>query len=362
MAFPFVSIQGGPFERGRQFGRACAEQIRRYPEVLRTVIAQESRLRDPGALVSAPDDAELFRRARAFLPWIERFAPEQVEEMRGVAEGADVPLDLVLLCNVRGEVGVVGRGREGCTGIALGRRATADGTILIGQNQDQHPAMRELAVVLRVEPDSGPAMLMVTFGGLLAYGGINSAGIGYMMNALANSTWRMGLPHYPVKRALLQQESIEGCLQVFDRAPVGSCANNLLVDREGLADVESTPDGYDVLRPSRIGPEVLVHTNHFQSRRFYEDDQLLGRLPDSAARCERMSGLALERAGSATLADVKSWLADHSGWPVSICRHVDEAAGNRMRSIFSVIGDPDRGALHVCPGNPCEEAWEEYRL
>ena len=93
MAFPFVSISGGPFERGRQFGQACGDQIRRYPEVLRTVVVHESRLRDPNAQVSPPDDAELMRRAHAFLPWIERFAPEQVEEMRGIAAGADVPLD-----------------------------------------------------------------------------------------------------------------------------------------------------------------------------------------------------------------------------------------------------------------------------
>jgi isopenicillin-N N-acyltransferase like protein len=361
MPFPFVSIEGSPFERGRQFGQACGDQIRRYPDALRIVMGHEARLRDPDALTEPPDDAEFFRRARAFLPWIERFAPEQVVEMRGVADGAQAPFDLVLLCNVRSEVGLLGRGTEGCTAVALGRRATADGSILIGQNQDQHPAMRDLAVVLRVEPDEGPAMLIVTFGGLLGYGGINSAGIGYMMNALANSVWRMGLPHYPVKRALLQQQSLAGCLRVFDQAPVGSCANNLLVDRDGIADVELTPDGYDVLRPSQVGPDVLVHTNHFQSRRLYEDDQLLARLPDSACRCERMSERAVARVGDATVDDLKLWFADHDGRPVSICRHGDERK-SAMSSIFSVIGEPDRGRLHVCCGNPCEGDWTEYRL
>jgi len=52
--------------------------------------------------------------------------------------------------------------------------------------------MQSLAIVLRVIPDEGPRMLLATFAGLLGYGGINSAGVGYMMNALANSTWRMG--------------------------------------------------------------------------------------------------------------------------------------------------------------------------
>ena len=360
MTFPFISVAGAPFERGRQFGQACGDLIRRYPDALRTVMGHEARLRDPHAAAELPSDAELFRRARLFLSRFEEFAPDQVEEMRGIAAGADVPFDLVLLCNVRAEVAGVGRFTEGCTSIALGRRATADGSILVGQNQDQHPAMQELVVILRVEPEAGPTMLMATFPGLLAYNGINSAGIGYAMNALANSVWRMGLPHYPVKRALYQQTTLAGCVDVFRRAQVGSCANNLIVDREGMLDLEATPDGFEVLRPSALGPDVLVHTNHFQARQFVADDQLLRNLPDSLVRCERMSELLVAKAGSLTLADLQAYFADHTGHPVSICRHADPARGRPMQSIFSFIGEPDRGLLHVCAGNPCEGSYTTY--
>src|SRR5579883_2801650 len=78
--------------------------------------------------------------------------------------------------------------------------------------------MQDLVVILRIIPEQGPRILMATFGGLIGYGGINSAGMGHMMNALANSTWRMGLPHYPVKRALLEQTSLAGCQEVYARA------------------------------------------------------------------------------------------------------------------------------------------------
>jgi len=33
-----------------------------------------------------------------------------------------------------------------------------------------------------------------------------------------------------------------------------------------------------------------------------------------------------------------------------------------MQSIFSVIGEPDRGRLHVSVGNPCENAYTTYAL
>src|SRR5690606_36009074 len=156
--------------------------------------ADEARLRAPDARPVELDDEELGRRALRFLPWFEEFAPDQVEEIRGVAAGAGVPFELALLANVRAEVAGLDRFSAGCTAVALGRRATATGEVLIGQNQDQHPAMQELVVILKVVPERGPRMLMATFGGLLGYGGINSAVVGYMMNVLANSTWRMGMP------------------------------------------------------------------------------------------------------------------------------------------------------------------------
>ena len=359
-SFPLVEISGPPYERGVQFGRACGDLIRRYPAVLRQVMADEARLRAPDSRPAELGDDELCRRARLFLPWFEEFAPEQVEEIRGVAAGAEVPFELALLVNVRAEVAGLDHFSAGCTAVALGRRATADGGVLVGQNQDQHPAMQELVVVLRVIPERGPRMLMATFGGLLGYGGINSAGVGYVMNALASSTWRMGLPHYPVKRALLQQMDLAGCLRVFDRARVGSCANNLLVDRDRLADVELTPDGYEVLEPDGRSGDYLVHTNHFRAPRLAADDRLLPRLPDSATRCERMEALIRERHGRLTLADLKSFFSDHAGRPGSICRHADGGSG--MKSIYSVIGEPDRGLLHVSVGNPCQSQYHTYEL
>ena len=359
-SFPLVDVSGPPYQRGLQHGRACGDLIRRYPSALRLALADEARLRAPDCQPPELTDEELCRRALRFLPWFEEFAPEQVEEIRGVAAGAGVSFELALLANVRAEVAGLDHFSSGCTAVALGRRATADGGVLVGQNQDQHPAMQDLVVVLRVEPDRGPRMLMATFAGLLGYGGINSAGVGYVMNALANSVWRMGLPHYPVKRALLEQSHLAGCRRVFDRARVGSCANNLLVDRDRLADVELTPDGYAVIEPDEMDGDYLVHTNHFRSPRLAADDRLLPRLPDSADRCARMEALIRERLGSLTLADLKAFFADHSGHPRSICRH-DEGAGG-MRSIFSVIGEPDRGRLHVSVGNPCANQYSTYEL
>jgi isopenicillin-N N-acyltransferase-like protein len=359
--FPLIEVSGPPFQRGYQHGRACGDLIRRYPAILRRIAGDDPRLGSSAVPPRRLDDDELAWRALHFLPWIEEFAPEQVEEIRGVAAGAEVPFGLALLVNVRGEVFGLGRSDGGCTALALGRQATGTGEILIGQNQDQDPALRELVVILRVIPERGPRLLMATFGGLIGYGGISSAGIGYVANALANSVWRPQLPRYPVKRALLEQADLAGCLDVFDRARVCSSENNLLVDRTGLLDVELTPDGYECLGPAGPAADYLVHTNHFLCASLAADEQYLPRLPDSRPRLSRAESLVRERLGHLTLADVQAIFADHAGHPTSICRHPASPNGS-IASIYSVIGEPDRGRLHVSVGNPCASAYFTYEV
>ena len=359
--FPLIEVSGPPFQRGYQHGRACGDLIRRYPAILRRFWADAPRLASPTPGNCQLDD-ELARRALRFLPWIEEFAPEQVEEIRGIAAGAEVPFALALLINVRAEVFGLGRSDGGCTALALGRKATATGEILIGQNQDQDPELRNLVVVLRVIPERGPRLLMATFGGLIGYGGINSAGVGYVANALANSVWRLQLPRYPVKRAMLEQTDLAGCLRVFDRARVCSSENNLIVDRNGLVDVELTPDGYDHFGPTGPDADYLVHTNHFLCAPFAADEQYLPRLPDSLPRLNRAESLVRQRLGHLTLADVKAIFADHAGHPTSICRHPTTGKSASIESIYSVIGEPDRGLLHLSVGNPCASAYFTYEV
>lgn len=375
--FPLVEIRGGPRERGRQFGAACREQIQRYADGLLSVMAGEAALRslppENGAAGGASSDArprpltreDLYARALTFLPAFETFAPHLVEEIRGIAEGADLPFGAALLVNVRAEVagvtgiraGDTGRGGEGCTSFAVGRTATAGGGMLLGQNQDQSPEMEAFGVVLRVRPDNGPPSIMATFGGLVGYPGMNGAGVAHFQNALSNGVWRHALPHYPMKRALLEQKDVAGCLRVMDRAPLASCGNYVLGDRSGaILDVETTPDGYAVVQPE---DDMVVHTNHFQSPRFTSQERLLSSLPDSGARLSRMRRLMGQARSHITLDSMKGFLQDHDGGPSAICRHEPDRP---MKTIASIIAEPDHGRLHVSAGNPCETEYMTYSL
>jgi isopenicillin-N N-acyltransferase-like protein len=260
------------------------------------------------------------------------------------------------LVNVRAEVMGASASETLCTSFALGREATADGTILSGQNLDQHPGNRDLTIILHVEPDRGPAIVMCTFAGLVGYPGINSLGVSFVQNALSTHDWRRdGMPHYLLKRVLLEQQDARGCTAAASQACVCSSQNYVITDRSGaLCDLELTPNRFAILGDKR---GIIVHANHFCSPVLAPEEALLPNIPDSTLRQCRMEALLTERHGEITLDHLKSALADHKGWPTSICRHE-----NNVETIASLIAEPDQGRLHVAVGNTCETEFIAYSL
>jgi isopenicillin-N N-acyltransferase-like protein len=347
---PMVKVQGSPYRRGVAHGRMCGDFIRRYPDILLEALQIEAGWRALDAR-RLPDRTSLLARAMTFLPSFEAFAPHLVEEVRGIADGARLSFAEALLVNVRAEVMGLAAA-DACTAFAVGRSATQDGSILSGQNLDQHPLNRELMIMLHVEPDEGPAILMCTFAGLVGYPGINASGVSFFQNALSTRTWRgNAMPHYFFKRALLEQTDVPQCIAVAKRAQVCSSANYVLTDREGtLSDLEMTPDGMAILDPDR---DIIVHTNHFRSPTLASQEALLPKLPDSARRVSRMEELLSAQRGRITLDDLKRALADHQDSPTAICRH--------ERNV-ETIAEPDQGRLHVAAGPACSAEYFTFSL
>jgi isopenicillin-N N-acyltransferase-like protein len=358
---PLVRAEGGAYERGWQHGRACGDLIGRYPDVLAEVLEDEGRMRAlsirPGRLTRA----ELCTAARAFAPSLEAFAPHLMHEIRGIADGAERPFDEVLLINVRAEVlGLLntrGAPLDGCTAFAVGPTRTVSGAVLAGQNLDQDPRNGDLLIVLHVVPEVGPAVLMCTFAGLVGYLGINSAGLAVMQNSVSTPTWRPeGMPHYFMKRVLLEQTSLNGCLEVLRGAQVCSSGNYVLADASAgqVTDGELTPEGLAIVESP--DSDAVVHTNHFLHPDLVPREALLPNLPDSTDRRARMQAL-VGCDGSLSVPDFQTALRDHQGYPTSICRHQPGLA-----TIASIVAEPLAGRLHIAAGTPCTTVYATYAL
>jgi isopenicillin-N N-acyltransferase like protein len=346
--FPYIRVQGPPREMGAQHGEQCRDRVRHFLEMILADLCRGGATRE-----------QVLRRTRAFQPFFERYAPRLLEEVGGLAGGAGLSFEEALLLQIRGEIG--GIAAEACTTFAISGAGTAEGQILIGQNSDMSPEQEEVGIVLHAIPDSGPRLLMWTFGGHLGYHGMNSAGVAHFANALGGGPgWQLALPHYPVKRRMLEQTTVAEVLAVLDTHPVCSSGNYVLTGGCGtIADAEVTPEGYALLGDA--GQGFIVHTNHFLSARFRTAATDAASLPDSFPRYDRIAALVREAYGRITVETMRGILGDHHNHPRGICRH--PADGDRTgKTVAALIAEPERGRFHVSRGNPCRNGYTTYEV
>lgn len=364
--YPQVQVSGSPFECGFQHGAQAGDRIHVFLERLIDDLRQSAashRGGPRGRQPQQPITRELIlEQTMRFLAPFESYASPLVEEIRGVAAGARISLAEALLCNVRGEVAhyLVGtsglESTEGCTAFAVGRGVTATGDVLAGQNSDQATWVREASIVLTIKPDHGPALLMFTHAGEIGYHGLNEAGICQFANAVPSTGWRSGLPHYPMKRILLEQATVEECLAVIRRTPVASPGNYVMADRLGRTiDVEVTPAGDETIEPT---DDFVVHANHYLHPRLAPFNQTEERLDFSTCRSQRLTEVIRTNYGQVTVETMKAALSDHASTPATICGHDP----GYLTTVASLIAEPDEGRMCVSYGNPCAAGYTVYSL
>ena len=349
--YPLIEAHGTPRELGRQHGEQAAARIDGYLDFL----AASMRL----------TREQLRQRAMRFLPLFDKFCPDLVVELTGLAEGAKLAFADALVAQMRGELAQVSDGA--CTTFAIGPRGTTTKTTFVGQTSDNPPELEQFGYVLKLRPTGKPQVLMWTFGGMLGYHGINEHGVSHFANALGGGpTWKFALSHYPLKRLILEQRSVADVLRLMQSFPVCSNGNYMLADGEGaILDVELTSDGPFVIEDNGAG--FQVHSNHFLCTEHACDSNFQHSLSDSFPRLDRMQSLVGGKFGAIELDDVKRFLSDHAGHPVSICRHSHEGPSESMlgstgKTVAAIIAEPQHHRLHVTLGNPCENPFVTYAL
>lgn len=360
-AFPLIDVEGPARERGRQYGRQAAERIARGVSFYR------------GALESGGFAWPAVREAAAdFAPKVAAYDPALLEELEGIAEGAGLELAEVVVINARSELLLrrdslgSGLAEDGCTAAVALAEATRDGRLIHAQNWDWYDPCVETAVVLRVRPETGPAMLSFVEAGGLARCGFNAAGIAVTGNNLhaAGDRGREGVPLSLVRRRILQQERFDLALKaVFDATRAVS--NNMIIScalAEGEAfDLEATPEEVFWLAPEQ---GLLVHANHFVSpaARAKRLDLGLAEGPDSLYRDRRLARLLERRRGALTPEDFMAALRDRWGAPKAVNRSPDPTRERPVATVAAVVMEPASGRLWVCPAPYRNERFDLYRL
>jgi isopenicillin-N N-acyltransferase-like protein len=361
-----IELTGGPAERGEHYGRAA------QAEILRGVEGYLVRMRDTGFPLH-----ELDSLAELFLPKIEAFDPEQLEEMRGIARGAEVPLSHILLLNARTEILKLAgnaalraeleheRGADGCTTIVVQPERSADGTLIHAHNWDWKASCADTCVVLRITGTDAPDMLVFTEAGALARFGFNAAGIAITGNYLEceRDYRRAGVPLALLRRKVLRQWNYSEAIGTVYTMPK-SASNNLCLSHapSGVVhDLECAPDETFVIEPS---DGLLVHSNHWLS------PVALTRLRDTGVSSSPCSFWREQRArrllmNARRIDDhlLETVLRDEMGSPLSICVPPRRSAITGMSAtVASLIMRPEQGEMRLAMMPSAGGQFRTYRL
>jgi isopenicillin-N N-acyltransferase-like protein len=338
---PMIELRGTHREVGRQIGERMKATLQRMlPEMKKDL--------PPGVTWD-----DMLRQGQLYLAHSRAAYPQYVEELEGIAEGADLPFEELFLeiCEELWEKAAW----RGCTDLVARGRATADGSTLVAHTNDLSPEVEQDLVILKVQAGDEPEFLGVTVGGVGYSAGFNAAGISMTGNQVSCNDIRPGVPRLLIVRAILASRRMEEAMNACLLPQRASNYNNVIADAWG--EVYSMEGSATDCEPIYIDEDVLAHANHYVSlpmRHFEADRNDIG---GSVIRHNRSLRLLRENYGQHSPELFQKLLADHANYPGSICKH-----GMESVTVFSLIIKLDERRAWIGRGKPCQTAYHEYRL
>jgi isopenicillin-N N-acyltransferase-like protein len=359
-----VRAKGSPLERGHQVGRGLGDLIERSLDFYHRYLERRG--------VGSEQLQELLA---PYMSAAEHQLPGSVEVIRGMAEGAMVPVWDLFAINafeelepllslepgrlsfLRKDAGMLPNSPappppDRCSTLVV----TGPGFTLLGHNEQWLDGDQgNIAVVVDAPDDGSPTIVSPTVVCCLPAVGMNELGAAQGIQSLAAADDGVGVP-----RVLVSRHSMDSANRVdaVRRAGLDGRAGgygHVFGFRGGDAFiVETTATRHSLLS----GPGA--HTNHYL-------DPSLGELgppasPGSVARYERLIGLIEDRHPEDPEA-VMDIMRNHEGAPQCICLHPDHRAGDEAESVvFSMVCEVETGRMWVAPGNPCITEFEEIDL
>lgn len=284
---------------------------------------------------------ELERVAAQHLPLLQRWLPHRHEELVGIAQAADLPIEHVVVLNHYTDLRDLNlrhpgpapdfaplptertqkidsadlSGEEDCS--ALYARCHA-GTFL-GQTWDMHGSAAPYVMMMYVpEHLNMPAAWVLTITGCLGLAGLNDAGVGVTINNLRSTDAQIGLVWPALVRSALTKRSAVEARDVILDSPVGSGHHYLVASEQFCYGIETSGTQKKIAFDGVA--ESYVHTNHCL-------DQDVAQFTTQAAEStsqERYDAMIkhLRHAPVRQFEDMWTHLGSHDGYPRSVCSHL----------------------------------------
>lgn len=242
-----VVLRGTPQEIGRQHGRFLKDDVRKMVD---------STLYLVGLAYSLNRGTWFLDEIRGAMARLDRHTPEEyLVELRGLADGADLPYEELHLASYFPEI-------FHCSGFALSRSATKDGVLLHGRILDYMTSvgLQESAVLMVVAKDGAIPFVSVSYAGFTGVvTGMNAKGVSLgEMGGRGEGKWD-GIPMATLMRMGLERAgSLDEAKAIFAAGP-RTCEYYYVFadgkDRSAVG-VYATPETLEFIGPGERHPRL----------------------------------------------------------------------------------------------------------
>jgi len=247
-----LHVKGSPYEMGYQYGFLLRDR-------LETDIQSSIQY----CIDMGYSYEHLVTNAQA----VELYIPQEyIQEMQGLADGANVNYIDVLICQVLNDILLAG----GCSGFAAFGDATVDGHLYLGRNYDfgLPPEMIPVATgpVVVYKPESGNAYILVGYlGEIQTFTGMNNQGIALGKNGCSSTDLTLdGMPSgFMLKQVLQYSNNLMEATDIICQTPRTKGWNIVLGDGKDLnaAAVEISADHCKVFWAGDPAEDIEPHYN-----------------------------------------------------------------------------------------------------
>jgi hypothetical protein len=370
---PILDLEGTPRNRGRIHGEALRPQIQELVSIWKEDLR--------GQRGSDPDEylAE-FLEYTNFLDAIKKWVPGLLEEVEGIAEGADIDLKTMQAFQFVDEEwwynAYVHRFKsfplyktdKGCSALAVFRQEGLP--TLVAQNLDIPAFTSGFQALLRIKYENSLLECLVfTYAGLVSLCGMNNLGTGQVVNALLQLNHSPdGLPVAFVNRGILEQTTYEAAVRFLHDIKHASGQNYIIGGKKQASSHECSANKVSRFEPFK-GATRLYHTNH----PLVNDDQstykkMLKRInapePKGPGNSE-IRYMALEKRlkdenKRITIESIKETLSSKDDLRNPICREKRADGRGGFTSGCIIMELSEKPVLHLAPGPPCTTEFQTY--
>lgn len=288
-----------------------------------------------------------------------------VEEMRGIADAVEVDLEAVAALNGRYELAWASPEQlmGGCTCIAALPIRTESRNTLLAQNWDYRVDVQDTCIILKVKVDDGPSVVMHTEAGIIGHKGLNSEGIGIVLNAMVSDRDKLGesVPFFLVCRKMLDSPRFSEATKELLNAERNLSYNVMMAGKGIAVSLEAHPEDVSIIYPEY---GVLAHTNHFVGDRALQIKDKFVLSETSSINRYIMAKNKLNTHDAHSFESFKEMLTDHYDHPTSICHHPDKSKhrDHWEETVSSVYMEPERLLFMYTAGPPCSNQYTQVAL